>query len=683
MMSLINSNEFFINVKNPPPYNPSKHFFEQSKDTLQFYLEEERKMREGLTIGGVFIHPWLYFHLNFFKTPIPQPDGQEKRMNPPLRDNEWYFAENLQEAQDKKAGLALFGSRRYSKSTIEASYIAWTNMTREGGVTEVVGGDDGDLKNLGRLLNETFTYMHPAFQLPRTKNDWEKVINFGVKDKAGVEYLYSQIIIKNADGGKDKSSEKGAGLSPIGFIIDEFGKFPFLSFFQGAIPSFETEFGWKLVPLLAGTGGNEELSADAYRLLSNPTAYNILPMNWDKLENKLEEKDLITWTRKSFGMYIPGQMSLMSGIKKLETNLGDYLKNDDEGLKNIKMKSTDWKTSKEAIEAKRLSLAQDKAAQNKQIMYYPLDPDDCFMSRIDNPFEVKIAKQHRDKLIEEGKTGRLVDIRVEGGKYKAELSGKTRAQFPFPGGIHDAPIVLYGDLPDMKPPYSLNVGGLDPYKQVKSTTDSVGVMYILQRATDPTVAPCERIMASYASRPNSIEIFNRNCEVLSEAFNAEVLMENADQSFIQYLESKNKAELILAEGVDLSKFINPNSKPSTNFGLYPTVKNQDFLLKLVIAYANKVHELGYDGDGNIITKYGVEYIDDIDLLQEIIDYKPGGNFDRIIAFGHALVWARRLDSVGIIPDTLSAKERQEHMRKNRPNVNRRGNKYGGFRRGKK
>ncbi len=46
---------------------------------------------------------------------------------------------------------------------------------------------------------------------------------------------------------------------------------------------------------------------------------------------------------------------------------------------------------------------------------------------------------------------------------------------------------------------------------------------------------------------------------------------------------------------------------------------------------------------------GIELIDDIALLDEIIQYKPGLNVDRIIAFGHALVLARYFDDNNYMP----------------------------------
>ena len=110
MSQFLSSNELFINVKNPPKWNPKKHYFDQSIDVLDFYAEEKRKITEGVTIGGYFIHPWLYWHINFFKSPIPQKDGTEPIINPPLDDNFLYLIENYIEAEQTNKGLVLFGT---------------------------------------------------------------------------------------------------------------------------------------------------------------------------------------------------------------------------------------------------------------------------------------------------------------------------------------------------------------------------------------------------------------------------------------------------------------------------------------------------------------------------------------------------------------------------------------------
>ena len=69
--TVMTSKELFINMKDVPRWNPRKHYYDQSKEVIDFWEEERKKLIYGVNIGGYFFHPWLYFHINFFKTPIP------------------------------------------------------------------------------------------------------------------------------------------------------------------------------------------------------------------------------------------------------------------------------------------------------------------------------------------------------------------------------------------------------------------------------------------------------------------------------------------------------------------------------------------------------------------------------------------------------------------------------------
>ena len=112
------SNEMLINMnpKDIPKWDVNKHFFEQDLSTIQFWEEEIRKIKNGVTIGGYYIHPWLYWHLNIFMLSYGSGDNKKPK-NPRFRDNEYFFTEMLKKAEDHgKVGLLMYGSRRISKA---------------------------------------------------------------------------------------------------------------------------------------------------------------------------------------------------------------------------------------------------------------------------------------------------------------------------------------------------------------------------------------------------------------------------------------------------------------------------------------------------------------------------------------------------------------------------------------
>lgn len=655
MSQFLSSSELFINIKNPPKWNPKKNYFDQSIDVLDFYLEEKRKITEGITIGGYFIHPWLYWHMNFFKTPIPIPGKnktmKEEIMNPPLDDNFLYLIENYKEAEEKNLGLTIFGSRGYSKSTSLASLITWLNSTKVNGTTSIIGGSDPDLKSISKLLSIGFNAVNPAMFIPQLIAEWDSNIELGIKEKDGFRLPHSHISIVNANKGTSKSSEKGAGLSPVGFIIDECGKFECKKILQSALPSFQTQYGSKLVPLLSGTSGNMELSKDAKDILSNPEAFKMLTMNWDRLDRRVDP-DSVTWQRskkEKFSMFVPGQMSYRLPVPKIETNLSDYLGLDNPILAEVKVNETNWKAATDYIKSENAAYNKEEDRE-KNRMYYPLEIADVFITSALNPFPTSVIDAHIRMLEDIGKTGKDVNLYRSGSELKFEFSAKKRAAVSHGGGEADAPIIVFGDVPATPPAKFTYVSGLDDYKLEQSDTDSLGAFYILQRRGLTFDSPCETIAASFTSRPFRHSDFHRTIETMLDGWNAVCCMEAVDVSFKQFLDTKNKAGQCLAPGISFSNSSQSNGyKGNTKYGIYPTVMNQRYMFDLVVDYCKEEHVLGIDEEGNQIIKLGVEYIEDLDLLKEMLNYKKGGNFDRLTAFQHALAYARELDKDSVKP----------------------------------
>lgn len=669
-----NKGVMFISIPKDkiPYYDPSKHFYEQTADVLQFFEEEEYKIKNGITIDGVFIHPWLYFHLNFFKTPIPQADGSEPITHPTFRDNEWYFAHNLNRLNDPNEegkGIGIWGSRRYAKSSMITSYAFWKALTKENSQASVVGGDDQDINTMANYLKVAIAYIHPAFKPAFNKMDYSKEVILGLKHKTGGEPIeHSRIKTVNVQGGA--ATEKTAGASPSCFIMDEFGKFKAKAPYQAAIPSFQTPTGWKCNPMLVGTGGNEELSQDARDIVYNPKGYKLINMDWDFLEKQIEDKSLITWKQKDYVCFVPAQMSYKDGIVKDVSNLADYLKIDSEVLSGIEMHVTNWKTSLDVILKDRKELEGDKEALNKERMYYPIDPDEPFLLNTDNPFPAARAQMLIDELKDRGEMGKPVEVYLKtNGTLGYILSDKeVVTEFPYRGGTHDAPVLMFCDPPlDKIPPYGLNVSGLDPYNQAEATTSSLGAFYILRREGIIGDKFGGKILASYVSRPEIPDNFDNTIKELIIGYNAECLMENADTGFIRFMERANKAHY-LAEGIDLAKTINPKTRQATNIGLYPTEKNKKHLINRVIQYCNEKIVVGVDPETlTPIEDYGIVRINDIYLLDEIKQFAHGKNVDRIVAFGHALCWMEWQDEMAVPIETTEMKEKKTENRKKKIN----------------
>lgn len=469
----------------------------------------------------------------------------------------------------------------------------------------------------------------------------------------GVRDVHAIISIANINMGRKTSTQKTAGLTPATAIFDEVGKGPIKKPYTAAMPSYDTPYGWRLSPILAGTGGEVELSKDAQEMFSDPDTYNLLVMDWDILNRRAMKGK--TWKERKWAMFVPGQMA-NSGVKRT-IGLGHYLdKPDDKKLNKIKIDATDFEASTNKLNEERKKLStKDRVAYTSHTMFYPFTIDDCFLSSSQNLFPVEYAIKHKNDLLESGQySGMLCDVFLESGnKLGTTKSNKQLAGFPFSGGVIDAPVQIFEMPQSNRFDDFIYVSGSDPYKQAKSDTPSLGAFYVFKRRVGIRDPYAYRIVASYVSRPSSIDQFCRTCEVLQKGYGAICLMENADQMYEQYLNRKSgmPASFFLFAGEAIAnKYVKAGSRQNSKLGLYPTPGNQNLLFSCVVDYCWQDFVIGYDDQTGLdITVKGIELIDDIALLDEIIQYKPGLNVDRIIAFGHALVLARYFDDNNYMP----------------------------------
>ena len=63
-MSLSTSQEFYVNMKNPPVWNDLFGWEDQDDDVKQFFTEEAYKVKNGVTINGI----GMLLSFPYFKT---------------------------------------------------------------------------------------------------------------------------------------------------------------------------------------------------------------------------------------------------------------------------------------------------------------------------------------------------------------------------------------------------------------------------------------------------------------------------------------------------------------------------------------------------------------------------------------------------------------------------------------
>ena len=645
-----------------PQWNEKKQYWEQDKkEVIPFWQNEWLKIKYGFEVDGYFIHPWLYFHINFFKTPIPQSDGSEPIISPDFRDNEWLFVEEIKRAEEMgNRGVMLYGSRRLGKSTLMSSYCYWKALTKPNASATITSGSEGDLIDLTHKIKTAMKYIPKAFYLYIQSQEWlGGSVELGLKTTASNLVEYSRFNIKNLAGGTTKSTQKTAGGAPSVFLIEEIGKFDWKKSYLAAKPSFETKDRWKCVPIAVGTGGEASLSGDAMSALANPSSLHFLEMDWDKFESKIPTK-AISWNRRKFATFVPAQMSYKTGLKSIKRPFGKFLGIDSKELDKITIFQADWEHNLKVLQEDRLLVKDDNLLLQQETVQYPIDPEEVFLSSEVSPFSnvYEEARKHREHLLETGLWDARYDLnRNSEGKIEATSSNKSLVEFPFRGDNQDAPFLLFKH-PEPNAPKYMYIASGDMYKQEKTTTtDSVCTIGIYKYPIfgDPDG---RELVASYAGRPKTYKELNDKILILLEYYNAVFFPENEDIAVLQtYLESLRLEDKYLEKHIDFNSSLKYSENDARKYGWTPRQSKG----KLIGMYANYLDE-----NVKIINEKGIEVIvkrvqtiKDVWLLSEIMNFTESGNFDRISGHIGAVGFIHFLEKNYIYPKVRYKKSEED------------------------
>jgi len=635
----ITHSEFFINQGRIPDRESEEH-----KDFFAFHKE---LCVDGCMMGDVYINPFLYWHLNFWHTEIDVIDKRgridQKYANPTMRDNEWLITNEIDRAHFEKKGLVILGIRRLAKSVIESSYIGHGATFDQDSQNIIAGLNSPDIKLVTDKIDKGLNFLPEEWRWQRVEDDWKKQVTLGIKTKAGERIPFSQILIRNLDGGANE--EAIAGTKPRRLIIDEIGKGSFLRALQAAIPGFTTKYGWGCSPILTGTGGDMKMFQDAKSLMFDVDKFNFLsyPSNKD--------------TRSFHGLFIGHKYRLEA---KVDSTMGRFLDLPPEhDLHTMKMSVSDTDIADTVTDTnlENLKKAGDRVAYLKEKMYYPKEVDDIFLNEDTNIFDIEAAKRQKARLLDQERTGVPVILYDDGDGVKHDFTDKLPiSNYPIRAtDSKEAPAVIY-EFPMENPPYGLYIAGVDPYRQGKAAySDSLGSVYIYKRMHEISGEKYQDMfVASYCARPEKKETWDEQARLLIKFFNARTLCENDEISFIDYMISKGDARYLERQPTWLQEIV-PNTTVKRDYGIHrSSEKIRDFLHNCLKKYTEGVIRKDVDKDGNVVKEVkGMSTVLDPVLLEEMIQYNETGNFDRIIAAELAVALAMK---IGISMGKVSGKE---------------------------
>ena len=641
-----NSTEFFKNIKTLPP--PGTEEFKQLIDW------EVDKCTGGVNINGVHISGWLYWHINHWWIRIDEVDqyGNDIRVKrlPELRDNEWIRAEHLENCKRERKGYIEIGARQGGKSEMEASYFGMNAVLFQNTQNVIVCGNDNDLSLLKDKVDYGLNNIWDGIKIPRLDKTWRSnQVRLGYKMPNGEDQIWSYIVIRNAQDGNN--TEVAAGTTAKSFIMDEIGKYGFASAFTAAEPAFKGKHGWRAVPILVGTGGAFDKGKDAENFFYNPEANNFLGIKQtpESKETGLfmsgiyrqdckEKMPLDKWLTQEKGLIFPKNNEL----SKIEINVV----NKEKALATINKEREAKKTN------------PDRTLYLKQIMYFPLTPEECFLSSQENMFDVEAAKRQKQKLLLQARTGTPVILYNNEGAITHEFTDKLPiSNFPLKQNDNkDAPVVIY-EFPIESPPYGLYVAGVDPYRQGKSAySSSLGAVYIYKRMNSISGEKYQDMfVASYCARPDKKETWEEQARLLIKYYNARTLCENDEISFIDYMISKGDAHYLERQPQWLTEIV-PNTTVRREYGIHRSAeKIRTFLHGSIKKYMEETIYKETDDNGDTTKEIqGISKIFDPVLLEEIIQFNDDLNTDRLIAAELAIALAMKMDplygAVGVKED---------------------------------
>lgn len=658
--------DFFINIKTLPP--------EGSDEFDKLVLQEVERCLAGVWVDGVYFSGWLYWHINHWWIRIDDVDeyGNDVRIEkkPELRDNEWIRAAHYENCKNNRSGYIEVGGRQGGKSEFEASQFGYNATLFRNTQNVIVCGNDSDLSLLKDKVDFGLRKLWKGIKIPRLDKTWKSnQIRLGYKDSAGEDEVWSYIIIRNAKDGHN--TEAAAGTTAKSFIMDEIGKYLFAAAFQAAEPAFKGKSGWRAVPILVGTGGAFEHGADAENIFYNPESHNFEGIWSESMNQKTglflsglyrqENKEWVTlgsWLQSEYGIDVTPR----SDLHNIKINVA----NKEKALALIQQEREAKKTN------------PDRTLYLKQVMYYPLTVDECFLSSQENMFDIESAKRQKQKLLNQGKTGTPVRLYLNDEGVITHMFSDELPISNFPlkaSDSKDAPAIIY-EFPIPDPPYGLYVAGVDPYRQGQAAySNSLGSIYIYKRMHSLTGEKYQDMfVASYTARPDRKETWEEQARLLIKYYNARALVENDEMSFIDYMISKGDSHYLEKQPLWLREIV-PNTTVNRDFGIHRSaLKIITFMHSQMKNYLEEQIVKETNDEGVIIREVlGVNRILDPVLLEEIIQFHDDLNVDRLVAAELAIALANKLNptlgSIGATRDPRIVSLHNKNKKKKQTFVN--------------
>ena len=634
----------------------------KSKDFIAYWDDQKQKCRKGVIIkenGDTwFLAREYYMWLNF----LPIFDKEQQKFDfAKIRDAQYHMAlyELLAELNYKHAAIL-------KKRQIASSYFHMGKFINqqwfEAGVTLKMGASLKDYineKGSWKFLQEYAAFLneHTAWYRPMSPDKvmmWQQKIEVRKGDRK------TEVGLKGTIQGMsfEKDPTNGVGGPVKYFFHEEAGIAPKMDqTYEYMRPAMRSGMVTTGMFIAAGSVGDLSQCNPLRDMILNPTSKDIYAVETNLIDAK--------GTEGLSGLFIPEQWSMPPYIDDYGNSLVE------EALKALDEQFAKWKDEL-SPEDYQLRISQ-----------HPRNIEEAFAHRTVSVFPPHLLTAQQRRIEDKEYAYEFLDIFTdENGKAAVKTSNKHPIkEFPITKKTEDKTgVLVVWERPVADPTFGQYYASIDPVSEGKTTTsESLCSIYVMKAPvqvtkvtgieTETYIEP-DKIVAAWCGRFDDINKTHQRLELIIEWYNAWTVIENNISLFIQYMISRKKQRYLVPKSqIMFLKDLGANANVFQEYGWKNTgTLFKQHLLSYAIEYTKEELDVETKPDGTIVrTKYGIERIPDIMLLQEMREYSDGVNVDRLVSFA-ALVAFMRIQQANrgyakrtIMDDTAKNLQKSENL----------------------
>jgi hypothetical protein len=634
----------------------------KSKDFIAYWDDQKAKCRKGIIVKDS-TNTWYltrdyYMWLNFL--PIFNKEIQKFGFAD-IRDAQYHMAlyEILAELNYKHVAIL-------KKRQIASSYFHMAKLINqqwfEAGVTLKLGASLKDYineKGSWKFLQEYAAFLneHTAWYRPMSPDKvmmWQQKIEVRKGDRK------TEVGLKGTIQGMsfEKDPTNGVGGPVKYFFHEEAGIAPKMDqTYEYMRPAMRSGLITTGMFIAAGSVGDLSQCDPLKKMITRPHDNDIYAVETDLIDSK--------GTIGESGLFIPEQWSMPPYVDSYGNSLVE------EALIALDKQFETWK--------KEL----DPETYQLRISQHPRNIEEAFAHRTVSLFPTHLLTAQQRRIEDKEYAYEFLDIFTdEHGKPAVKSTSKQPIkEFPITKKTEDKTgVLVVWERPIADPTFGQYYASIDPVSEGKTTTsESLCSIYVMKAPvqvtkvtgieTETYIEP-DKIVAAWCGRFDDINKTHQRLELIIEWYNAWTVIENNISLFIQYMISRKKQRYLVPKSqIMFLKDLGANANVFQEYGWKNTgTLFKAHLLSYAIEYCKEELDVETKPDGTIVrTKYGIERIPDMMLLQEMREYSDGVNVDRLVSFA-ALVAFMRIQQANrgyskrtIMDDTAKNLQKSENL----------------------